>query len=192
MLKSRLQEALDDLMRSQEPDGQLRSQHINLENETQELKKKASVNEEEVATLRHQLAQRSQELAFHIENASTILAQKNGAIQTLEADWERSIVDLKTGTKNSHDLEDRSAEQIATTHDLEAALDQLRKDGDEKDAVNDASDDRRFDAEVALANDRRSLQIVQQSLVERSQEAETRLRHNEDLLTASLVQLASE
>lgn len=192
MLKSRLQEALDDLMRSQENDRQFQSQHLNLENETQELKNKASVNEKEMTDLRHQLAQRTQELASYAENASTILAQKNGAIQTLEADLERSIADLKTATQKSHDLEDRLAEQVATTHSLEAGLDQLRKDGEEKDAVNDDLEDRRFDAEVALANDRRALQIVQQSLVERSQEAETRLRHNEDLLTASLAQLASE
>ena len=191
-LKSRLQEALDDLTNSQENDGQLRSQLLNLENEARELENKVSAKEEEMTGLRHQLAQRTQELASKVENASATLAQKNGAIQTLEADLERSVADLKIATQKAHDLEDRLAEQIATTHSLEAGLDQLRKDGEEKDAVNDELDDKRFDAEVALANDRRALQIVQQSLIERSQETEARLRHNEDLLTASLAQLANE
>ncbi|KAK3700529.1 hypothetical protein LTR37_015930 [Vermiconidia calcicola] len=62
----------------------------------------------------------------------------------------------------------------------------------DKDAANDNLDDRRFDAEIALANDRRAFQVVQERLVERSHEAEARSQHHQNLLTEALAQMASD
>jgi hypothetical protein len=67
-----------------------------------------------------------------------------------------------------------------------------KRDGEEKDAANDNLDDIRFDAEMALTNDRRTFQMVQQRLVERSQETEARLQYNENLLTEALAQMAND
>jgi hypothetical protein len=46
--------------------------------------------------------------------------------------------------------------QATTAEVIQAELDQLRKEGAEKDAANNNLDDRRYDAEIALANDRRT------------------------------------
>ena len=191
-LNARLQEALGDLTKSRENDGQLRSQLLHLENEARELKAKLSGAEEEMSGLQRQLAQRTQELESQTQNASATLAQKDDAIQTLEANLDRSSGDFNAAIQKTRDLQERLDAQVATTRAIQAELDQLRKEGEEKDAANDNLDDRRFDAEMALANDRRNFQIVQQGLVERSQEAEARSRHNENILIESLAQMASE
>ncbi|KAL2059064.1 hypothetical protein ABVK25_000356 [Lepraria finkii] len=53
-------------------------------------------------------------------------------------------------------------------------------------------DDRRFDAEVALANDRRAFEFAQNELLEWSREAEAQSRHKENLLTEALAQMAKD
>lgn len=190
-LNARLQEAPGDLTRSRENAGQIRSQ-LHLDDEARELRAKASAVEEEMSSLRHQLAQRTQEFESQSQKASASLTEKNDAIQTLVANLDRSSCDLNTAIQKAQDLQERLDTQVATTQVIQAELDQLRKEGAEKDAANNNLDDRRYDAETALANDRRTFQIVQQDLVERSQEAEARSRHNENLLTESLAQMASE
>lgn len=68
----------------------------------------------------------------------------------------------------------------------------MQEEGEEKDTENDNLDNRRYDAEIALANDRRTVQIVQQDLVDRSQAAEARSWQTENLLTKSLAQMANK
>ena len=76
--------------------------------------------------------------------------------------------------------------------DLQAELRQLREENEQKDAANKGLDDRRFDAEVALTNDRRTFKITQDELLRRTQEAEAQSRHKENLLTEALAQIAKD
>ena len=191
-LKAGLQEALGDVTKGRETDGQLRSKLLRLEIEARDLKAKTSGVKEEKSSLEHRLAQRTQELQSQTQDSSAALAQKDGAIQTLEANAGRSRNDLNAAIQKAQDLQERLNAQATTTDAVRAELDQLRKEAVEKDAANDDMDDRRFDAEVALANDRRAFQVVQQDLIERSREAEARSRHTENLLSESLTQMAHE
>jgi hypothetical protein len=191
-LQAGLQEALGDVRKGCETDGHLRSQLLHLETEARDLKARRSGVEEEKSSLERRLAQRTQELESQTQDASAALAQKDGAIQALEANLGRSRDDLNAAIQKAQDLQERLNAQAATAEVIQAELDQLRKEGAEKDAANDNLDDRRYDAEIALANDRRTFQIVQQDLIDRSREAEARSRHNENLFTESIAHMASE
>jgi hypothetical protein len=86
----------------------------------------------------------------------------------------------------------RPAQPFSTLKELQAELHRLREESEQKDAANEGLDDRRFDAEVALANDRRAFEIAQNELLEWSREAEARSRHKENLLTEALAQMAKD
>ena len=191
-LKAGLQEALGDVTKGRETDGHLRSQLLRLEIKARDLKANIGGVEEEKSSLENRLAQRTQELQSQTQDSSAALAQKDGAIQMLEANVGRSRDDLNAAIQKAQDLQERLNAQAATTEVIQAELDQLRKEAADKDAANDNLDDRRFDTEMALANGRRAFQVVQQDLIERSREAEARSRHIENLLTESLTQMANE
>jgi hypothetical protein len=191
-LKARLQEMLDQLSSSQGDNSQLRSQLLNLGDEAGKTKARVCEMEKERSTLQDQLSQRNQEFDVSSQESSALLMRKDETIKSLEADLYRSDGDLKAALEKACDLQERLDVRSVDMQELQAELHRLREDIERKDAVNEGLDDRRFDAEVALANDRRAFAIAQNELLERSLAAEAQSRHKENLLTEALAQMAKD
>jgi chromosome segregation ATPase len=191
-LKARLQEMLDQLSSSQGDNSQLRSQLLNLGDEAGKTKARVCEMEKERSTLQDQLSQRNQEFDVSSQESSALLMRKDETIKSLEADLYRSDGDLKAALEKACDLQERLDVRSVDMQELQAELHRLREDIERKDAANEGLDDRRFDAEVALANDRRAFAIAQNELLERSLAAEAQSRHKENLLTEALAQMAKD
>ena len=187
-----MQEALDRLSSSQEENNQLRSQLLDLGVEAGKLKARVCEVEKERSTLQDQLGQRKQEFDVSTQESSALLMRKDEIIKSLEADLYRSGGDLNAALEKACDLQERLDVHSVDMQELRAELHRLREESAQKDAANEGLDDRRFDVEMALANDRRAFEIAQNELLEQSREAEANSRHKENLLTEALAQMAKD
>ena len=189
LLKARLQASNDQLSSGQENGDQLRSQLLRLEDEAEKLKVQLCDVEKERSTIQDQLGKRTQELDASHQQSSTLLSQKDDIIKGLQEDLNRSGSDLNVALEKARDLQQRLDARFVEMEELRAELHRVREESEQRDAANEELDDRRFDAEVALANDRRTFQ---EHLVEQSLEAEARLQHKDNLLTEALAQMAKD
>ena len=133
--------------------------------------------EKERSTLQDQLGQRKQEFDVSSQESSALLMRKDEIIKRLEADLYRSGGDLNAALEKACDLQERLDVHSVDMQELQSELQRLREESKQKDAANEGLDDRRFDAEVALANDRRAFEFAQNELLEWSREAEAQSRH---------------
>ena len=167
----------------------LKEQVRRLEDEARNLEARARDVEKARSILQDQ---DRQELGARNQQLSTLLTEKDENIERLEADLRRSGGDLEAAQEKARNLQGQLDTHSTSIQQLQAESQRLRQEIERRDAANEELDDRRFDAEVALANDRRAFDIVQNDLVERSREAEARSRHKENLLTEALAQMARE
>ena len=191
-LKARLQEALDQFSSSRQNSDQLRSQLLRSEDETDKLKRRVFDVEKERSNLQNRLDERTQELDGRNQQSSTWLVEKDEAINKLEVELDRSRGDLSAALESAQDLQNGLDAQCVRAEQLQAEMRRLQQEMERKDATNEELEDQRYGAEVALANDRRAFEIVQNDLVERSQEAEDRSRQKENLLTKALAPMTRE
>lgn len=183
---------LDQLSSSQVENTQLRSQLLDLGDKAEKLEVQVSEVETEKSTLQNQLNQRKQEFDVSSREPSALLLRKDEIIKRLEADLCRSSGELNAALENACNLEKRLDVQAGDMQELQAELHKLREENERKAAANEELDDSRFDGEVALANDRRAFDIVQNELLGRMQEVEAQSRHKENLLTEALAQMAKD
>ena len=183
---------LDQLSSSKGENTRLRSQLLDLGDEAEKLKARACGVEKEKSTLQDQLSQRKQEFDVSRHESSALLMRKDEFIKRLEADLYRSNGELKTALEKGCDLQKRLDVSAVDMQALQADLRQLREEHERKTTANEELDDSRFDAEVALTNDRRAFEIAQNELLERTLEAEAQSRHKENLLTEALAQMAKD
>ena len=192
LLSARLQEMLDQLSSSQVENTQLRSQLLDLGNEAEKLKAQVCEVETEKSTLQDQLSQRKQEFDVSRHESSALLTRKDESIKRLEAALYRSNGELNAALEKGCDFQKRLDVSAVDIQALQAELHQLQEENERKAAANEELDDSRFDAEVALTNDRRAFEIAQNELLERTQEVEAQSRHKENLLTEALAQMAKD
>ena len=148
--------------------------------------------ETEKSTLQDQLSQRKQEFDVSRHELSALLTRKDESIKRLEAALYRSNGELNAALEKGCDFQKRLDVSAVDIQALQAELHQLQEENERKAAANEELDDSRFDAEVALTNDRRAFEIAQNELLERTQEVEAQSRHKENLLTEALAQMAKD
>lgn len=170
----------------------VRLQFVRSEGEVDELKTQIHESEEEKSLLQDQLDQRIQSLEAQDQKLTSLVMEKDEAIERLKGELGQSSCDLNAVPGKAGHLQELLDAQTVQTDHLQDELSQLRQELESKDANNDELEDDRFDAEVALANNRRAFESIQRDLIERSRNADARSLHKGNLLSEVLAQMAKD